>query len=63
MNNWEVYAREIRDMDPYVHLILIILYFVALSPLNKHNEKEQVKSSIKLACLEKESTLPSLVFN
>lgn len=39
MNNWEVYAREIRDMDPYVHLILFVLYFVALSPLNKHNER------------------------
>ncbi len=37
--SWEMYSKDQSDMDPYVHLILTVLFFVALSPLNKHNER------------------------
>ncbi len=36
---WELYARTIRDIDPYVHLLHTSLYFVALSPLNRDNQR------------------------
>ncbi|MBQ8829608.1 MAG: hypothetical protein IJ022_05910 [Burkholderiaceae bacterium] len=39
LEKWEEFARNQRDMDPLVHIILISLYYVAISPLNKYNEK------------------------
>ncbi|MCD8339796.1 MAG: hypothetical protein LUC43_06310 [Burkholderiales bacterium] len=36
---WELYARSYHNVDPYVHLILTYLYFLALSPLNKANQR------------------------
>ena len=39
LNRWEEYAGNSRDMEPLVHLILANLYFVAISPLSRHNER------------------------
>lgn len=39
LEKWEHFSRHQRDMEPLVHLLLTSLYFVALSPLNKYNEK------------------------
>ena len=37
--NWldEKYSKELRDLDPLVHALLTNLYFMAISPLNRHN--------------------------
>lgn len=34
---WEKYSKELRDLDPLVHALLTNLYFMAISPLNRHN--------------------------
>ncbi len=58
---WEAYSQSQRDMDPYVHLILTILYFVALSPLNKHNERiGQILYQIGLLSPNIESPFPCI---
>ena len=31
------YSKELRDLDPLVHALLTNLYFMAISPLNRHN--------------------------
>lgn len=55
---WDQYSRETRDLDPLVHALLTNLYFMAISPLNRHNGRV-TQILLQLSLLGKDIDAPA----